>query len=348
MKILLLLVSVQICFTQVLLPPGFHIQEFATVPGARSMALATDGTLFVSTRDQGMVYAVQDGKVQNILSGRNMPNGVAYKDGNLFVAEVHQVLILRDILNNLKKPLVEVFAGGLPKDKHHGWKFIRFGPDGNLYVPVGAPCNICEEPDPYASILKLDMITRQFSVYARGVRNTVGFDWNPKDQSLWFSDNGRDWMGDDAPPEEINRADKAGLHFGYPYCHGKDILDPEFGKDRDCDSYTKPALSLQAHTAGLGLRFYTGSSFPKKYHGGIFLAQHGSWNRSKKVGYQVVFIPVEGDKAQKAEVFASGWLGEKERVSGRPVDVQNLPDGSILVSDDYAGKIYKIFYAHEE
>jgi glucose/arabinose dehydrogenase len=239
----------------------------------------------------------------------------------------------------------EVIADDLPRERHHGWKFIRFGPDGMLYVPVGAPCNVClRQDDPrFASILRMDPETGKTSVFASGVRNSVGFDWRPGTEELWFTDNGRDWMGDDAPPDELNMAGAAGLHFGFPYCHGGDIPDPKFGDRRECSEFRAPERNFGAHTAALGMRFYTGDMFPRAYRGDVFVAQHGSWNRSVPTGYRVVRVMVRDGKAVNHEIFAEGWLRGR-RAWGRPVDVLVLPDGSLLVSDDRADAVYRIVY----
>jgi glucose/arabinose dehydrogenase len=335
------------------LPPGFGIQLYATgLPDARSMALGPGGTLFVGTRELGNVYAVldQDGdqradKVVTIVEGWNMPNGVAFRDGSLYVAEVHRVLRFDGIEERLDDPPEPVVVrDDLPRDEHHGWKFIAFGPDGKLYVPVGAPCNICERDDKrYASILQMNPDGSELEVFAEGVRNTVGFDWHPETKELWFTDNGRDMMGDDIPPDELNHAPRSGLHFGFPYCHGEGIPDPKFGDKRSCEGLVAPARALGPHVAALGMRFYTGSMFPRTYRGQIFFAEHGSWNRSSKIGYRVMRVELEGDRAVSYEPFAEGWLqGEEEW--GRPVDVLVMPDGALLVSDDEAGVIYRISY----
>jgi glucose/arabinose dehydrogenase len=333
------------------LPPGFQVEYFAKdLRNARSMAVGAKGTVFVGTRDAGVVYAIEHdgrkaGKVHTLAKGLNMPNGVAFRDGALYVAEVNRVLRFDNIEAALASPPKPVVvASDLPTERHHGWKFIAFGPDGKLYVPVGAPCNICDEGDPFATILRMDADGGNREIFARGVRNTVGFDWNPKTGHLWFTDNGRDWLGDDTPPCEFNVAVRAGQHFGYPYCHGKSVSDPEFGEGNACADFTAPQVEFGAHTAPLGVRFYQGGMFPSSYRGGAFVAQRGSWNRSKKVGYQVLWIPVDGDKAGTPQPFLTGFL-DGEKSSGRPVDVQELPDGSLLVSDDTANAIYRVSYA---
>ncbi len=335
------------------LPDGFSISVYAeNVDNARSMILSENGTLFVGTRRKGNVYAVRDedgdqraDKVYTIAGGLNMPNGVEVKDGNLYVAEVNRVLRYDSIEKRLTDPPEPVVLyDDYPEDRHHGWKFIRFGPDGRLYVPVGAPCNVCdEENEVYASITSLKPDGSAMKVYSHGVRNTVGFDWHPETGELWFTDNGRDWLGDDLPPDELNRADRPGMHFGFPYCHGDDIVDPEFGSGRDCDDYVKPARNLAPHVAAIGMRFYQGEMFPERYRNQIFIAEHGSWNRSVPLGYRIMLVELDGNKVRSYKVFAEGWL-QGEKPWGRPADVLILPDGSLLISDDHAGVIYRVDY----
>jgi glucose/arabinose dehydrogenase len=330
------------------LPPGFAIEIFARVDNARQMALGKQ-TLFVGSRSAGKVVAIplrnnRPGKPVLIAEGLNMPAGVAFKDGDLYVSAVNRILRLRDIESRLDKPpSPEVVTDRYPGETHHGWKFIAFGPDGKLYVPVGAPCNICEpDPERYAAITRLDIKSGKIETVARGVRNTVGFDWHPVSGELWFTDNGRDWLGDDAPPDELNRLAKPGQHFGYPYCHGGTIADPEFGR-RACSEFTMPALNLGAHVAALGMRFYTGSMFPKEYRNAIFVAEHGSWNRSRKTGYRVMVARLEGSRVIDYKPFASGWL-RLQQTLGRPADVLVMHDGSLLIADDHAGLIYRVSY----
>jgi len=333
------------------LQPGFGISVFSDqVPNARSMALGEANVLFVGTRGAGKVYALsyREGRatqVFTIATDLNMPNGVAFRDGALYVAEVNRILRFDDIEARLERPPAPVVVSErFPTDTHHGWRFIRFGPDGWLYVPVGAPCNICE-PDPgrYALISRIRPDGSGYEVVARGVRNTVGFDWHPQTKQLWFTDNGRDWLGDDLPSDELNHAPRAGLHFGYPYCHQGDTPDPEFGRGRTCSEFTAPVLKLGAHVAALGMRFYTGGQFPAKYRHNLFIAEHGSWNRSAKTGYRIQRVTVSGGGAVRHEVFAEGWL-QGNTAWGRPVDVEVMRDGSLLVSDDRAGAIYRISY----
>jgi len=340
--------------SDVRLPPDFRIATYAVVPNARSMALGERGTLFVGTR-KGEVYAVLPGEtaegthsVVTIARKLDSPNGVAFRGAALYVAEIGRILRYDGIESRLFSPPEPVIVNeSFPKDEHHGWKFIRFGLDGMLYVPVGAPCNICEQADPrYAAILRMRTDGTGLEVFASGVRNTVGFDWNPKTEDLWFTDNGRDWMGNDLPPDELNRAPGKGLHFGFPYVHGKNLPDPEFGARGKPTGFTPPELELPAHVAALGMRFYTGRMFPPGYRGQIFIAEHGSWNRSKPVGYRVSLVRLEWNRVTSYEVFAEGWLQGGE-AWGRPVDVQVMPDGSLLVSDDKAGMIYRISYRGE-
>jgi glucose/arabinose dehydrogenase len=338
------------------LPAGFTISVFAEVENARSMALSPAGVVYVGNRNEDKVYAVQDtdgdfvaDKKWVLDSGLNMPNGVAFKDGNLYVAEVSRILKYEDIESKLDNPgEPSMVYDKFPTETHHGWKYIAFGPDGKLYVPVGAPCNICESEDQtFAAIHRMNADGTGLELFASGVRNTVGFTWHPQSNELWFTDNGRDLLGDDIPPCELNTATKQGLHFGYPYCHGGTIKDPEFGDKRACDEFMKPALNFGAHVAPLGLKFYTGSMFPVEYQNQLIVAEHGSWNRSKKSGYKLNLVKLNGNNEVTGyETFASGWLNdETQEVSGRPVDVLQLPDGSLLVSDDHAGKIYRIAYA---
>ncbi len=336
--------------SNITLPDGFRITYFAEdVPGARSLEMV-NGTLFVGTRDEGKVYAVvdEDGnfkadKVEVVASDLYMPNGVAFKNGSLYVAEVHRVLKFENILDRLDDPPSPVVVrDDFPSESHHGWKFIKFGPRGDLWVPVGAPCNVCNPPRPFASITRMNSDGSNFEVYAEGVRMSVGFDWNPSTGDLWFTDNGRDWLGDNRPPDELNHAPRKGLHFGFPFCHGKDVVDPEFSGS--CSGYTKPELELGPHVAALGMRFYEGEQFPERYEGGIFIAEHGSWNRDVPIGYRVMFVEMEDDDPVGKEVFAKGWLEEDGSSWGRPVDVEVLNDGSLLVSDDKSGSVYRISY----
>ena len=329
------------------LPAGFEIEEYAAVPNARSLALGDEGTVFVSTRRGRSVYAVVAGgegtQTIELLGGLNTPNGIAFYEGDLYVAEIERVTRYVDIESRLNDmPEAEVLDIKLPSEKHHGWRYIGFGPDGKLYISIGAPCNICEEAG-FGQIIRMNPDGSEREVYAEGVRNSVGLAWHPDTGHLWFTDNGRDMLGDDLPPGELNHASAPGQHFGYPYCHAGDIPDPKFGQDKDCSDYRSPAQKLGAHVAPLGMRFYTGTMFPSRYRGQIFIAEHGSWNRSKKTGYRITLVSLENGVPVSYEPFATGWL-ENESVSGRPVDLLVLSDGSMLISDDHAGKLYRISY----
>ncbi|MEO8409842.1 MAG: PQQ-dependent sugar dehydrogenase [Propionivibrio sp.] len=340
---------------RITLPPGFSIELWSRVDNPRQMTLghhdAHGGTLFVGSMRAGKVHAVRfDASFTaqpaiQIVGGLQLPVGVAYKDGDLYVSAVDRILRFEGIEQRLDNPpLPVVVTDALPRDTHHGWKFIAFGPDGKLYVPVGAPCNICA-PDPqrYANIMRMNADGSALEVFAQGVRNSVGFDWQPQTGDLWFTENGRDQLGDDQPPDELNHAPSVGMNFGYPYCHGGDLPDPQFGEERSCAEFTAPAQNLGAHVAALGMRFYTGTMFPPEYHNQIFIAEHGSWNRSQKIGYRITLVRLQGDKAIAYETFASGWL-QGQNNWGRPADMLVLPDGSLLVTDDYADAIYRIIY----
>jgi len=330
-------------------PPGFSIDVWTdAVPGARSLTLGGDGVVFVATRSAGKVYAVLERggrrEVRTIASGLHRPNGVAYREGTLYVAEVSRVLRFDKIDDRLDAaPPPVVLYDRLPKDEWHGWKFLALGPDGWLYFNIGAPCNICDPPPPYASIVRLARDGSLLETYASGVRNSVGMDWHPQTKELWFTDNGRDWLGDDSPDDELNVAPRPGLHFGFPYCHVGDIADPEYGTRRRCGEFTPPVAKLGPHVAALGMRFYTGSMFPPEYQNRIFIAEHGSWNRSQKIGYRVADVTLTPDGVARVETFAEGWL-QGQSAWGRPVDVLVMPDGALLVSDDEAGAIYRVTY----
>ena len=352
------------------LPPGFKIEVYASgVTNARELAIGPKGTVFVGSRnkpDGDKVYALVDkngdqkaDQVLVIAKGLNQPNGVAVHNGSLYVGEISRISRFDNIESRLESPGEPVVVNdALPKDEHHGQKFIAFGPDGLLYVPVGAPCNICdkEKDDPrYASILRMKPDGSGVEVFAHGVRNTVGFDWHPTTRELWFTDNGRDNLGDDVPRDELNTAPKQGLHFGYPFCHQGDVSDPEFGKARPCSGFQAPARPLDAHVAAIGMRFYTGKMFPAEYRNQIIIAEHGSWNRSVPQGYRLSLVKLDGNKVVSYTRFAEGWLrGMKPAAAGggamigdvwgRPADVLVMPDGALLVSDDKAGVVYRISY----
>ena len=337
---------------KITLPPGFSISLYAEVPNARSMCWGTNETLFVGNRNGDNVYAVKDdnhdGKADRVITiakGLNTPNGVAFRNGSLYVAEISRILRFDDIEENLDNPPKPVVVTDQFPDKtHHGWKYIAFGPDDKLYVPVGAPCNVCEADSIFSSITRMNPDGSNIELYAKGVRNSVGFAWHPQTKELWFTDNGRDEMGDDQPYDELNYAPQKGMHFGFPYCHQGNIPDPEFGKGKNCAAYTQPARALAPHIAALGMLFYTGNNFPTSYNNQIFIAEHGSWNRSTPLGYKVSLATLEGNKVINYSTFASGWLQKDGTVLGRPVDVKVAKDGALLVSDDYAGAIYRIVY----
>lgn len=335
---------------RIVLPPGFAIEVAARVPNARGLALGSDGVLYVGSMHEGSVTAVQFDSAWKvvrqrvIVRGLEMPAGVAWRDGSLYVSAVSRILRFDGIASRLDNPPTPVVVTDrLPRETHHGARYLAFGPDGLLYFGVGAPCNVCvPEAGRYGVIQRL---ARDGSVetVARGVRNSVGFDWQPGSGILWFTDNGRDNLGDDAPPDELNRFDGSKPDFGFPYCHGGTIADPEFGGQRSCSAFVPPAMAFPAHVAPLGMRFYNGTQFPASYRGQIFVAEHGSWNRSSKIGYRVSLIRLEGDRVVGREAFATGWL-QGESVWGRPADLLVLPDGSLLVADDLAGAIYRISY----
>jgi glucose/arabinose dehydrogenase len=347
--------------------PGFTIDIYASgVPNAREMVLGSKGTLFVGTRNKPagtVVYAVVDNngdqkadRVLTIAKDLNEPNGVAFREGSLYIGEIGRILRLDNIEARLESPgEPAVVSDALPKDTHHGQKFIAFGPDGLLYVPVGAPCNICEKEDPkYASIVRMKPDGSDLEVFVSGVRNSVGFDWHPTTREMWFTDNGRDNLGDDVPTDELNTASKKGMHFGYPYCHQGDVADPELGAKKPCSAFQAPARKLDAHVAAIGMRFYTGKMFPEEYRNQIIIAEHGSWNRSIPQGYRLSLVKLDGNKVVSYTRFAEGWLrGMKPApaggamigdVWGRPADVLVMPDGALLVSDDKAGVIYRVSY----
>jgi glucose/arabinose dehydrogenase len=332
--------------TNIQLPDGFRIEKYAEgIETARAMSFGSDGTLFVGSKSGEVTAVLPDKSKKVLMTGLQSPVGVDFHNGNLYFSEISQISVIRDILSNLDNPQREILIDDLPTDTWHGWKFIAVGPDDHLYIPVGAPCNVCYHPNTvYASILKYDLEGNFISKVADGVRNTVGFDWHPFTAELWFTDNGRDWLGDELPKDELNRLVTPGQHFGFPFVHGPDFNDPEFYEQRpDGFTFRQPEVGLPAHVAALGMRFYTAGMFPEKYRGGIFIAEHGSWNRSTKIGYRVTFVPLDGSTATGYEIFASGWEVDED-ISGRPADVEIGPDGALYVSDDYANAIYRITF----
>ena len=344
------------------LPDGFQIGVYCRVNNARSLVLSPSGTLFIGNRGGDQVYAVKDTngdmkadkRYTIVTEGDNMtmPNGVAFYNGDLYVAEVSKLWKFPDIENNLENPKKELIYDDYPTDKHHGWKYIAFGPDGKLYVPVGTPCNICESRDEiYATITRMNPDGTEREIYVSGIRNTVGFTWHPETGEMWFTDNGRDNIGstqeetDNSPPCELNRVGVLGQHFGYPYCHAGEILDPQFGGGKNCDDYVKPAQNLGPHVAPLGLKFAVTKNFPTIYKNKIFIAEHGSWNRSKKIGYRIQMVTEQNGQGISYDTFADGWLDNvSQEVWGRPVDLVWTEDGSMLLSDDMSGTVYRIWY----
>jgi len=328
-------------------PAGFKIEIFASgLNNARTMVLGKQGTIFVGTRGAGRVYAIKDGKVHTIANNLNMPNGLAFHKGALFIAAVDQILRLDNIEQNLAKPpQAIVIRNDLPSARHHGWRFIAFGPDGRLYISIGAPCNSCIKQG-FAEIRSMKADGSDEKVVAKGIRNSVGFTWHPQTKKLWFSDNGRDMLGDDIPAGEINQVDKSGQNFGFPYCHGGDVADPDYN-EFSCAEFSPPAVQLGAHVAPLGITFYTGNKFPKKYQNQLFVAEHGSWNRSQKSGYLVGMAKLQNSKVIGYETFVSGWL-QGQSAWGRPAYTLIMPDGSMLISDDRAGAIYRVSYTGEK
>lgn len=331
------------------LPPGFSISLWAEAPNVRALALGKNGTVFAGSMTEGRVYAITENggtrQVRIIARGLNQPAGVAFRDGALYVAAVNRILRFDNIEEKLDQPgKPVVITETLPTEKHHGGRYLGFGPDGLLYVSVGAPCNACEsDPAQYALIARIKPDGTGYEVFAQGVRNSVGFDWHPETKELWFTDSGHDWMGDNTPPDELNHAPRKGMHFGFPYCYAGDVADPKLGAKRACGKTAAPASKFDAHIAPMGMRFYTGKMFPAEYHNQIIVAEHGSWNRREKVGYRLKLMQMKNNKVVKQEVFAAGWLQEGNSW-GTPADVLVMPDGALLVSDDHTGAIYRINY----
>ena len=335
-------------------PAGFNIEVYAAgMANARSLAQSDKGTVFVGSRLVDKVYGIvnKDGKrsVKVIASGLYRPNGVAFKDGTLYIAELSKVSRIEkidDVIDSPPKPTV--IYDNLPKDEAHGWKFIAIGPDNKLYVPVGQPGNNVLHDDAHGQIRRINLDGSGAEVYAVGVRNTVGFDWHPETRQLYFTDNGRDWLSETVPEDELNRVTKAGEHFGAPFCLQGNVLDQDLGWGKNCSDYTAPVGLMGPHTAALGMRFYTGSLFPKTYRNAIFIARHGSWNKSQKQGGDVVVVKLDKDgKVKSIEPFLTGFIEDNKYV-GRPVDVMQLKDGSLLVSDDWNGAVYRITYGKQK
>jgi glucose/arabinose dehydrogenase len=339
---------------KLVLPPGFSIEVYsADVPNARSIARGGPGILYVSSRRDNRVFAVVDRngdhkpeKVYTVAKDLAVPNGIAYHKGSLYIAQIPRILRLDAIDSHLTNPPRPVTViDTLPTLEHHGWRYIKFGPDGWLYMPIGAPCNVCLREEPFfGTIMRMKPDGTGLEVFASGVRNSVGFDWHPVTHELWFTENGRDDLGNEFPPDELNRAPRAGMHFGFPHCHAGVIADPDFG-DKPCTEFEPPVLPLGPHVAALGMRFYTGKMFPPEYQNAILIAEHGSWNRARKFGYRIMVVKLDGNKAVSYEPLVTGWLDEQENtVWGRPADVEVLDDGSLLISDDYRGALYRVTY----
>ncbi len=342
--VLALLASASVrAFTPVA-PDGYKVSHYADVANARSMALSPTGKLYVGSMDAGVVYVVEDGKARKLLEDLTHPNGVAWQDGDLYVAEISRVSVVRgaDKLPAGKKPTLEPLKTDFPSDFHHGWKYIAFGPDGKLYIPVGAPCNVCQVDAPYAALHRLTPDGKKMETVATGIRNTVGFTWHPETKELWFTEMGRDNLGDNQPPDEVNVL-KPGAHYGFPFRHGSALLDPHLAAQAPAKFNPEPPVGeIPAHSAPIGIVFTHGTPFAKDYPGCFLVAEHGSWNRSTKIGYQVsVGCPGKDKKVAKFTPFLTGFL-EKGVVRGRPVDLKFTPEGALLVSDDHAGKIWKI------
>jgi len=344
----------KIAYSKLKVPAGFKVELWAHgMPGARMMTRGDKGTIFVGTRAIGKVYAVTDKGGERthkvILEGQTQPNGLAFAGGALFVITVDKALRLDGIEDKLDAPQVTDVSEQLkmPASTHHNWKFAAIGPDKKLYVAIGSPCNICEiNTGVHGLIRRQNLDGSNIEIVARGVRNSVGFDWHPQTKELWFTDNGRDWAGNDGPEEELNRvaANAVGAHYGFPFCHANGIPDKDITKPNPCAGMTLPAATLGPHAAALGMRFYTGSMFPAAYKNTAFIARRGSWNRDQKFGYDVVQAKIAGAKATITP-FMTGFLDTASNSFwGRPVDVQQLPDGSLLASDEQNGAIYRVTY----
>jgi len=335
------------------LPVGFSISVYSDqVESARGIVVSPTGIVFVASRATGKVFAVVDenkdgvaDKVVTVVEGLDSPIGVTLLNGALYIAERSRVTRIDNIEKTYtQKPAFKIVKDDFPKDKWHGEKIIKAGPDGKLYIPIGAPCNVCDkENEPYAKIYRMNPDGSHFEIFARGIRNSVGFAWDPQTKEMWFTDNGRDLLGDNTPSCELNHAPKAGMHFGFPYCHSGILLDPEFGQGKRCEDYVPPAAKLGPHVAPLGLNFYEGTQFPEQYRNQLFVAEHGSWNRTQKIGYRVELITLVNNQVMSDTPFVEGFV-QGEEVLGRPVDVAFLPDGSMLISDDFRGRLYRVTY----
>jgi glucose/arabinose dehydrogenase len=342
----------EIAMDKLKVPKGFKVDLWATgMPGARAMVRGDKGKIYIGTRGLGRVYEVTDAgdkRTSRVLIDKLVqPSGVAMQGSTLYVMAIDKVLRFDDVENKPDvKPEDMTAKFNLPPEQHHNWKYLAFGPDKKLYVPFGAPCNICEPPEQYAQIRRYNADGSGMEVIARGVRNTQGFDWHPKTGEMWFTDHGRDWLGDDGPQDELNRMEKAGLNFGYPYCHAAGVIDPDVKKADGCKGVTKPVTLMGPHAAAMGVKFYTGDMFPAEYKNTLFIARKGSWNRTQKFGYDVInVVPGADGKSAKVTPFLTGFLDAKEqKFSGRPAYILQMPDGALLVSDEQMGAIYRISY----
>ncbi len=341
--------------SQLMLPKGFSIAVYAkNIDGARQLTVDAHGVVYVGSRGEGKVYALMPNasktKAKNVitlLNDLNYPNGVSFHDGKLYVGELNQVSIYKlSRSKNSIKVIPDGVIGSFPNKRWHGYKYIKFSPKGELYTAVGMPCNTCFYRDTqpiFGTIVKINS-TDDIEIMARGVRNSVGFDWQPKSGSMWFTDNGQDMLGDDTPPDELNRISRKGEDFGFPYVYGDNVTAPDYIGKPAPSNLTKPEHKFQAHVAPLGMTFYTGHQFPKSYQNQMLIAQHGSWNRTTPVGYRIMLATLDGSKIKQVKPFIFGWLDKQNKVLGRPVDILNMPDGSILISDDYANAIYRVSY----
>jgi glucose/arabinose dehydrogenase len=342
----------EIALDRIKVPAGFRVELWAHgMPGIRAMARADNGKIYAGTRGIGRVYEITDAggqRTSRVFVDRLNQPAVAYNKGTLYVFAVDKVLRYDGIDANPSPQASDITARfNLPPKAHHNWKYVRVGPDNKLYVPFGAPCNICLPEEPYAQIRRYNLDGSNMEVVARGVRNTQGFDWHPVTKELWFTDHGRDWMGDDGPEDELNRMPRAGLNFGFPFCHAQGVADPDVKRDRACDGVTLPVKTMGPHAAAMGVHFYTGSMFPAEYRNALFVARKGSWNRTQKFGYDVVMVKTDaqGSNAQVTP-FVTGFMDQgKNDMWGRPVYMLQQPDGSLLLADEQMGAIYRISYA---
>lgn len=342
----------QIPVDRLKLPAGFKLELWAHgLPGGRAMARADNGKIYVGTRAIGRVYEITDNggqrTVRTVIDKLTQPAGVAVRGNTLYVFAIDKVLRFDNIANTPTVAPVDMTAAfNLPPEQHHNWKYVAFGPDGKLYVPFGAPCNICLPGEAYAQIRRYNADGSGMEVIARGVRNTVGFDWHPVTKELWFTDHGRDWMGDDTPDDELNRMNRVGLNFGFPYCHANGVPDRDIVRDNPCSGVTLPVTNMGPHAAVMGLKFYTGTMFPEDYRNAMFVARKGSWNRSKKLGFDVVAVTADADgRNAKITPFLTGFLNADETFNGRPAYIHQQPDGSLLISDEQMGAIYRVSFS---